>query len=125
MKCLDPGHRYELASLDSHEPAILQFVKRIGERYPGNVGDPKPGTNCQEVYRALHDRARYLNGQFWYIETTLVIALTKLCIWLFEFRAARIKRRRPPGLGRSVAGPQCSKCGHVHVGQSVIVRPAS
>jgi hypothetical protein len=30
MKEVDPGHRFELASLDGDEPVELVFVKRVG-----------------------------------------------------------------------------------------------
>jgi hypothetical protein len=54
---IDPGHEYELASLDGEKAVRLTFVKRIGARYPGNKGPSYSGTNCQEVLRVLIDRA--------------------------------------------------------------------
>lgn len=59
MRVVDPGHVYDLVSLDGGQVHRLTFVKRLGERYPGNVGFPHAGTNMQEVLRATegHDAA--------------------------------------------------------------------
>lgn len=55
MKVIDPGHVYDLRSLDGEQLNRLVFVKREGPSYPGNVGH-YPGTTMQEVLRALIDR---------------------------------------------------------------------
>lgn len=117
MRVIDPGHWYEIQALDRAAPSMLRFVKRVGAGYPGNAGEPYPGVNCQEALRAIHDRAGYLNGQFWCVETWLIHVLAGWSIWLFELRAARIKRRLPPSRKRAIAGPQCGRCGHVHGGE--------
>jgi hypothetical protein len=110
MRCLDPGHLYELAVLDGGAVQELRFVKRIGERYAGNEAPGYAGTNCQEVTRALIDRSRYLGGQFWCIETALAILAYRFALWLFELRAARLHRRWPPW---RLMGEQCGECGHL------------
>jgi hypothetical protein len=113
MKVLDNGHRYELMSLDG-DSAIqrLQFVKREGKKYPGNVGH-YPGTTSQEVFRVLHDRAIYVNGQIPCWQTRVSIWLTGAIIWLYEHRAAKRHKRKAPSLFDAVYGETCRACGHV------------
>lgn len=48
MKVLEPGHVYELASLDGGPPQKLTFVNR-------ECGTEHPGTQTQEVLRSLVD----------------------------------------------------------------------
>lgn len=119
MKALDPGHRYELACLDLGAPGTIQFVKRIGYGYPGNTGNPCPGTNCQEVLRALIDRCLYLNGQIPCAETEVAIALMKAALLQFEVRAKRVKGKTlTVSLDEVIAGPICRVCGHVQCSES-------
>lgn len=47
MRVLDPGHLYALDSLDKSEDdksQLLRFVKRIGDKFPGNIAPPYAGT---------------------------------------------------------------------------------
>lgn len=51
MKVLDPGHVYGLANLDLPEEGVLRrrhigltFVKRVGDKYPGNTPPAHFGT---------------------------------------------------------------------------------
>lgn len=115
MRVLDPGHRYELARLDGEGVEILQFVKRIGQRYPGNVGVPTPGTTSQEVLRALLDRARYVNRQIPCVETEAAIGLLQTAITLFEIRAKRVKGKHlnAETLHEVECGEICPVCSHV------------
>lgn len=113
MKVLDPGHRYELDVLDGTESVVLQFVKREGPGYPGNVGH-YGGTIMQEVLRALVDRSQYVNQQVPCPETEAAIGLLKTAIVLFEIRAAkRHDRDLEQSVDEIVAGPTCSYCLHV------------
>ncbi len=112
VKILDPGHDYELAVLDGHEPVHLRFVKREGPGYPGNV-DHYSGTTMQYVLRALIDRAGYVNRQIPCWQTTLARHLMMLAVWLLEHRAAKRHKRSAPGLTEAVQGDTCSECGHV------------
>jgi len=113
MKVLDEGHRFELASLDGDSAIqVLQFVKREGKGYPGNVGH-YPGTTSQEVLRALIYRAIYVNGQIPCWQTRLSIWLMAFVIKLYEYRAAKRHKREAPGLHDAVFGETCRKCGHV------------
>lgn len=77
MIVLDPGHRYHLHTLDDNAPQAywpLQFVKREGAKFPGNLGH-YPGTTTQEVLRACIDRAGYVNRQIPCWQTKLSIFL--------------------------------------------------
>jgi hypothetical protein len=114
MRVIDPGHEYDLDSLDGEQSNHLVFVKREGAGYPGNVGH-HPGTTMQEVLRALIDRAVYVNDQIFSEETSEAIEHMKRAIILFELRAAKRHGRDLQwtddemflGIGK------CKKCGHV------------
>lgn len=113
MKVIDPGHVYELASLDGGDPWRLTFVKREGSGYHGNVGH-HPGTTMQEVLRALIERANYVNRQIPCAETEAAIGLLEAALVLFELRAARRHGREPVAtVEEMVYGETCWKCGHV------------
>jgi hypothetical protein len=112
MIVLDPGHHYEFQSLDGYYVQQLQFVKRKGEKYPGNL-DAYPGTTSQEVLRALCERAFYVNQQLPCWQTKLSRWLMIICIWLYEHRAAKRHGRRVPSVERALFGGVCKHCGHV------------
>lgn len=114
MKVIDPGHRYQLLSLDGPYHQELRFVKRCQpkERYPGNF-NAHPGTTIQSVMRCLIEREQYLQNQVWCFENLMIIFLLKFSIWLLEFRAAR--RHKKPywhWVDFSFQSPLCSHCGH-------------
>lgn len=114
MKVLDPGHYYELKVLDSAPDAFLYlcFVKRVGEKYPGNLFSHH-GTTSQEALRALIERAAYVNRQIPSWETRLGRFLMKITVWLFERRAAKRHGRSAPSIHEAVYGLCCARCGHV------------
>ena len=120
MKTIDPGHIYALDMLDiaADEPQsteMLVFVKREGTRYPGNVS-PHPGTNCQEVMRALIDRVKFLNSQAPDPRNQPVIQHLREALWLFESRAAERYGRALPPLECFAAieeEPICPGCAHI------------
>jgi hypothetical protein len=91
MKILDPGHLYELQMLDNdvirESPVILQFVKREGEKFPGNVGT-YPGTILQDVWRVCIDRLKYVDNQDHDIRNDRVLAHMRHSIFWLEERAA-------------------------------------
>lgn len=115
MRVLDPGHCYELAALDGDNRQTLQFVKRKGDHYPGNVGEARSGTTLQEQWRADLERLRYVNGQIPCAETQAVIHLIETAILLLEIRAKRVKGKtlELPNLAGIDQLPACPKCGHV------------
>lgn len=53
MKVIEPGHVYELSSLDGELHQLLTFVNR--EDFP------HPGTQTQDVIRCLIDRTQHCN----------------------------------------------------------------
>ena len=114
MRTIDPGHVYELDSLDGVLAQQLTFVKRQGPGYPGNVG-AHPGTTTQEVLRALIERSEYVNGQISCPETTLAIGLLQTALYLLESRAARRHGRiLDESVDTLVSGiDKCVSCGHV------------
>jgi hypothetical protein len=88
MKVLDPGHMYLLDSIDGtavHD--TLQFVKREGEGYPGNVGH-YPGTILQDVLRACIDRVKYVDNQIHSDHNDLVLWYLRAALHKLESRAA-------------------------------------
>jgi hypothetical protein len=115
VRCIDAGHSYELQVLDSDSKKTqkLVFVKREGANYPGNVGYYE-GTTSQEVHRALIHRARYVQNQIPCWQTKLSIYLGGLIVWLYEHRAAKRHRRKPPSFYAAIFGSTCNTCGHVN-----------
>lgn len=124
MRIKDSGHKYELAQysstpgVESHRvPDVLRFMKRIGDRYPGNSGSGYSGTNCQEVLRALMDRCKYLNNQIPCEETEQIITQLRLSLYCFEVRAAREHglnlQLSFDELGKIEELPTCRVCGHI------------
>jgi hypothetical protein len=114
MLVLDPGHRYRLNTLDGFAEVVLQFVKREGKLYPGNVGTA-PGTTTQEVLRACIDRLEYVNRQLPCAETEAAIGLLTSALFLLESRAARRHGRDLEAtLAEIVEGKRvCKVCGHI------------
>ncbi len=122
MKALDPGHTYWLDLLDTDSKRqgteILRFVKRQGARYPGNLSH-YPGTNCQEVIRAVIDRVKHLNRQVPDPHNEPILHHLREALWLFESRAAKNYGRVLPSLseiGEIEAEPTCARCGHIRCG---------
>jgi hypothetical protein len=118
MIVIDPGHKYKLLVLDGTNDELLTFVKREGEKYPGNVGH-YPGTTLQECWRAEINRLLYLNQQDPCIETEMAIKHLRLNIMLLEQRAARRHGRESPVayndriLHRIETLSVCERCGHI------------
>lgn len=130
MKVEERGHEYWLQNFDSDpslkgtewegydEQEFIRFVKREGDKYPGNVGT-HPGTLLQELYRVAIDRLQFLQEQEPCAENIQLIDLARESIWLLEQRNARRKGRV---LRRAFDGavrmdienePFCQKCGHI------------
>jgi hypothetical protein len=122
MKVLDPGHTYELATLDGGTTQELRFVKRMDPlqpwRFPGNTS-AYPGTTLQNVLRACLERFRYLQGQIACPENYISILLLRTALWLLEFRAARRHGRTYfHGLSHAETTPMCPQCGHTECGHA-------
>lgn len=90
MRVIDPGHYYDLNVLDDGTGLVshqLQFVKREGEGFPGNVGS-YPGTIIQELLRASIDRINYVDKQIPDYRNSMVIRHLRRALYLLEHRAA-------------------------------------
>ena len=87
MKVIDPGHKYELQTIDGNESSVLTFVKREGKGYPGNVGHYS-GTIIQEVLRACIDRLKYVDAQIPDNNNPIVIHDLRTALYHLEIRAA-------------------------------------
>lgn len=126
MKVLDRGHLYELDTLDRVDGPEercnqLRFVKRIGDKYPGNQAPGYEGTTTQEVLRALIDRTNYVNAQEWHVENIDVVLALRHALLRLEERAAKVRgdfhelqaafRRYPAATIETL--PTCDACGHI------------
>lgn len=132
MEVLDAGHAYRLAALDVPIEAddefhqwfegadqSLIFVKRVGDKYPGNE-DAYPGTTVQDVCRVLIDRLEYVNRQIPHNGNLRSILHLKQIIYELEDRAA--ENNRLVGEFRQLTYrkldeihklPVCKHCGHI------------
>lgn len=126
----EPGHYYHVLDYDplGVEPAKLgarlDFFKKIGPKFPGNIGSESWGTNCQEVLRVLIDRVEYLNEQQPCFESRQILFNLREALYQFESRAARVKDQNlafweltktlPPGLRGIESLPHCNICGHIY-----------
>ena len=93
MRVIDPGHRYQLATLDGEVNAELVFVKRLV--VPGRT-DAHPGVTCQEVIRALIDRVKFLDAEAPHRVNEQIIKNLRAAFVLFEARA--LERKVSKGL---------------------------
>lgn len=125
MRVIDPGHTFALDWLDGSVttvrpstgvPAVntLTFVKREGERYPGNVGH-YPGTNLQEVLRACISRVKYLDKQLPHEGNMEVLFHLRKAMMELELRAAERHGRYLNGDNwhNIEDEPTCPRCGHI------------
>jgi len=124
MRILDPGHRYAVNILDglgNTENGIcigkdhVQFVKREGEGYPGNVGHHY-GTNCQELVRVLIHRLKYLDSQIPDHNNIHAIKSLRDVLRELETRAAQrhgLSLPRDKDLIEIEKLPTCLHCGHI------------
>lgn len=109
----DRGHLYYLPNIDGPGAGMINFVKRIGPKFPGNRGKPIPGVTLQMVLRACLKRVRFLQRQVWSLENVFLMKALQTAIWLLEFRAARRHGRKYfHGLTFASGAPMCEKCGH-------------
>lgn len=121
MECVDKGHLYVVDEYAPHAgwPCLyeqkIRFIKKIGERFPGNEGQEWSGTNCQELLRVLIKRCLYLNSQIPCAETPAVIEHLRSALLLFEQRAERVKGLSLGPYPLCIEDvPTCRVCGHIH-----------
>jgi hypothetical protein len=125
VRIVDPGHLFALDSLDGEIGQLLQFVKRVGEKYPGNEAPPYPGCTSQEVLRALIARTIYVNNQESNPHNTIALRGLRMALCALETRAAE-RRGEVAEFFALVGGdaeksieshPTCSTCGHIACGK--------
>lgn len=124
MRVIDPGHHFALDSLDGEIKQTLQFVKRVGDKYPGNEEPAYPGCTSQEVLRALIARAQYVNNQHDHDANRVVIQSCRSALHALELRAAELRgelREFWAAVSSSEVWiehiPVCATCGHVACGK--------
>lgn len=89
MKIIEPGHIYNLDHLCSSGSERLTFIKRSGGAI--QYEEEHPGTNTQEVIRALIERTEYLDDVLECIESKDVAWHLRMTLYLYEVRAFRRK----------------------------------
>ncbi len=119
VRIIDPGHQYALKHIDGDGEEIITYVKREGDKYPGNSGH-HPGTNLQEEWRAQIDRLKYLDMQKPHWANKRAIKNLRENIEALEQRAAEAHGRhwqssRPFHIENE---PVCDRCGHIECGGS-------
>lgn len=115
MRIIEPGHEYLLEQAGPQTGLQrLRFVKNIGDKYPGNEGDPHGGVLTQEVLRVLIDRTIYLNSQGSCMETELALSAMRQALAWYEVRAARCRGTHIHGEHADALDkqPVCDTCGH-------------
>lgn len=114
---MDPGHRYALPVHDGEigEETERQYVKRVGDNFPGNSPPNVPGTIVQHELRAQIDRIKYVNSQHQFAENEAVIGLLESALLLLEIRAKRTRGETLDcaSLAEVTDGQVCAKCGHI------------
>ena len=118
VRVRDPGHLYELSLLDGTGTAELRFVKRIGEKFPGNSEPAYAGTTTQEVLRALIDRQKYVDGQRTNLSNLIVLQRLRSALRWLEERAAEERADDKAALdilalAEPESEPTCAGCGHL------------
>jgi hypothetical protein len=97
MKVINPGHEYEMTSYSIYEDERgifnehIIFVKKIGDKLPGDMKRPQEGTNCQEVLRVLINRVKYMDKQEPCIENKYILNDLRDALGKFELRAAECR----------------------------------
>jgi hypothetical protein len=91
MKIVEPGHIYELNTLDGEHKEVetLRFVNR-------EAGTEHPGTQTQEVLRALIDRTMHCDNCRRWGNNDKIIFHLRMALALHEARA--IERKAEKGL---------------------------
>lgn len=112
MKELDPGHSFDLQCFDGVFTQTLVFMKRMGEKYPNNTSI-YPGTNLQEVLRALISRVKYLQKQIPCFHNLLILFCLRVSFNLLELRAAQRHKRKFKFIYVIELLPFDSKDGHI------------
>lgn len=86
MEILETGHKYKLDHLESKGHEVLTFIRRSSGVVDYGSGE-HPGTNTQEVLRALIDRTKYLDWILPCDETKDAIWHLRQALYCYEARA--------------------------------------
>src|SRR5271167_3030792 len=89
MKIVEPGHIYELNTLDGEhgEVEVLRFVNR-------EPGSEHPGTQTQEVLRSLIDRTMHCDNCIRWTSNDRIIYHLRMALALHESRAIERKAEK-------------------------------
>jgi hypothetical protein len=88
MKIVEPGHVYELHSLDGDgTPVTITFVNR-------EPGTEHPGTQTQEVLRSLIDRTMHCDNCLRWAGNDKIIHHLRMALALHESRALERKAEK-------------------------------
>lgn len=87
MKILEPGHIYELNQVDGNGKETLRFVNR-------EPGTEHPGTQTQEVIRALIDRTMHCDNCLRWEGNDKIIHHLRMALTLHEARALERKAEK-------------------------------
>ena len=119
MEIKIPGHVYELRHLDGNGVTVLDFVKRIGDKYPYNQPPAVEGTTTQEVLRALINRTKYVDNQSPAFENKIVLEHLRDALHILECRAARLGGYELGVYARSRIEylPVCNEHQHIQCGK--------
>jgi hypothetical protein len=121
MKVLDLGHAYSVDGYPhdhrlgelTFATQLVEFVKKVGDNFPGNRPPEHSGTNCQEILRVLIDRVKYLNQQKPSEENLDILLFLRLSLYKFEKRAARLKGVSFSNTSHIEELEPCKICGHI------------
>ena len=104
MKAVEPGHVYRLDHLESSGQLSLVFARQEPDdsdltfirRNSAAITHPSehPGTNVQEVLRALIDRSQFLDSVVPCAETEDAIYYLRMAFFCYEARAWRRKQQK-------------------------------
>lgn len=93
MIITEPGHLYLLQHLESPGREVLRFIRRSSAAIDYGAGE-HPGTNSQEVIRALIDRTIYLDKILGADETLDAVYYLRMALFCYEARALRRKQNK-------------------------------
>lgn len=116
MKIIEQGHIYELNSLDGEhrEVETLRFVNR-------EPGTGHPGTQTQEVLRALIDRTMHCDNCLRWAGNDKIIYHLRMALALHESRA--IERKAEKGYYRAEQVSTSDSDGHFQLIEENICMP--
>lgn len=96
MDVIEPGHVYLLRHLEGDGHQLLTFIRRSSAAVDYGDGE-HPGTNTQEVLRALINRTEFLHHVLPAVETMDAAWYLRMALFSYEARAWRRKQRQLNG----------------------------